>query len=126
MTQVPLRTSSMMETCRVGYQAFKGQALTGEPTIWAMKYGLNRSARFDLDVYTEAGASIMARAWCHRMECHYRVYVEAAGSSYVYTPNDHEGYSEPADFVALAEDAAGRVAALVEQLRLIEPSRPLH
>ena len=79
-----------------------------------MKYGLNRSARFDLDVYTEAGASIMARAWCHRMEYYYRVYVEAADSSYVYTPNDHEGYS------------AGRVAARVEQLRLIEPSRPLH
>ena len=52
-----------------------------------------------LSVYSEHGAGIMARAWCHRMEYYFNIWVEAA-EGYAYTNDDHEAYTEPSDFEA--------------------------
>ena len=110
----------LMKYKGIEYDAFQGKASAGLASEWCLLYGLNKTARFDLSMYSEHGAGIMARAWCHRMEYYFSIWVEAA-EGYAYTNDDHEAYTEPNDFEAFAADAQGRVLQRVEQVRAILP-----
>ena len=110
----------LMKYKGIEYDAFQGKASAGLASEWCLLYGLNKTARFDLSMYSEHGAGIMARAWCHRMEYYFSIWVEAA-EGYAYTNDDHEAYTEPNDFEAFAADVQGRVLQRVEQVRAILP-----
>jgi hypothetical protein len=115
----------LKSTKGLAYDAFKAQAAIGPPSQWCDLYRLVNSARFDISVYGEHGASIMCEAWTHRMLYYYEMFNLTADPAYEYTDSDHRGYEEHAGFTEFASTLTGRAAQRVNQIRSLKPYRPL-
>jgi hypothetical protein len=94
----------------VPFDAVQATARGDLPNAWSIKHGLNRSARFELALYGEAWAPVLARGWAHRMQFFYNLHVSSGTDDYRYTAVDAALYVEPAEF-RRAADALDSAAA---------------
>ena len=79
--------------------------------------GVHKTASFDSDVHTEAHASTLGQAWCHRMQ-----YFKTFASIMMMTgiQAERESYCEQADFVALVgSDVGSRIKKGIGDIRKI-------
>ena len=61
------------------------------------------SARFDLDYYGEWVAIAFAKAFCHRMNYLYGLWLEQADEKYVYPEADVSKWAPPAQYIKACE-----------------------
>ena len=99
----------------------QGKAANSDAEAWCYLVGLQAAARFELTAYGGAhGAVIMARAWMHRMQFLYNLYMHSGADS-GYRQSDLDAYVEPADFTAFAADLGGQQAARAAWIRGFVP-----
>jgi len=101
------------------YDAFRGIAKKGEPSEWCRRFRFPQSAHFALGKYGEAGASILANAWCDRLSYFYAIMQESdKPADFKYTQELADQYKEPvyisqwADTLFLGSPAFQRLAAM--------------
>ncbi len=75
-----------------------------------MQFGLAKSARFELSMYGEEAASALAHFWCHKVDYYYTVWQAAGEGPYVFTVQDHEGYSRRGVGCHFGRAAVGQAA----------------
>ena len=84
--------------------------------------GVRCSARFDVALYGERGASILSQAWVHRMQHLYDCSVLAAQDPGVsFSALMEEVYHEPEDFSDLAKGLHGRALERALAIRSLLP-----
>ena len=104
------------------YDAFKGEVRTTAARKWCLTQGLHCSARFDVALYGERGASILSQAWVHRMQHLYDCSVLAAQDPGVsFSALMEEVYHEPEDFSDLAKGLHGRALERALAIRSLLP-----
>jgi hypothetical protein len=81
------------------YDAISGQARGGTPKQFCRAYGLNVMVSFATDLYGEVAASILARAWCHRMEYFYLIWLHQELWDYHFTETDCSGHVATEEWV---------------------------
>eukprot|EP00974_Lingulodinium_polyedra_P035846 3440398-Lingulodinium_polyedra.AAC.1 len=79
-------------------------------SAWCKRYGLNTSARFVVTLYGDQLATIMARAWCHKMQHYFDIATAAQDPGYVYVLAYHDSYLEPAGFTEAVLPLGGQTA----------------
>ena len=100
--------------------AWQGRACFKDAEIFCTQYALQKTARFEITLYGDKGAAIFARAWCHRMEHFYNIWV-ASDAAYVFVDEDVASYVEPAEFTELVGTLEGKAAARAVAVRAIRP-----
>ena len=104
------------------YDAFRGAPAKGsDAEAWCVRYHVGRSARFDVSLYSTAGAATFARAWCHKMQHFFTLWEALADPSYLFTREDIRDYVEPAEFTDLVGSLRGKAAARAQWLRDLAP-----
>ena len=85
--------------------SYQGVARGGLAEDWCRRRGLRLSASFLMDLYTPAGAASLARAWCHRMQFFFNLYVSGGlDVRHAFTAEQMEAYEEPTELAALMAD----------------------
>ena len=92
---------------------------------WYLLYGLKESKRASIKGHTMEVASTICRSWAHRMQYYLDTYRTSGDDMYVYTQEDHDAYTPPADFRALAATATGLSLRAVREIERLLPSRPV-
>ena len=116
-----------VEHKHVAYDAVSGQARSGLPKEFCVAYGIQSMVSFSVAKYGDRDPSVLARAWCHKMEFFYAIWSEQDNWHYVFQGADHVAYI-PTDeytefFLALTiDDIAAPGAA---QIQNIAPGAPL-
>ena len=105
------------------YHAFKSAARRGDPEDWCGEYGLNKSASFEISLYGEPLAALLAQAWCHRLQYFYNIYLQCAEAGCTYSQKDVEAYEAPAEFKEAIGTLTGRQLARAAQISSIVPMR---
>ena len=108
----------------IPYDSFLGSAKGSDAKAWCRRYSLPLTNRFDVELYGEADANVLATTWCKTMQYYYDLYVESNMEVYVYTDMDSQGRPQPQDFAALVSQASGRKLQRVEGLRQLRPTNP--
>ena len=58
----------------VACDAFQGSARGEAAKAWCGQYHLNKSSRYEISMYGERAASLLAKSWCHKMEHFYNIF----------------------------------------------------
>lgn len=107
----------------VPFDAYKSEAATRDIASFCMCYSLPRSARYDISLYGESGASLMAHAWSKKMSELYRLYYDAGGGDYKFDIENLDIHFGDA-FEAYASGLEGRAATRARQLCDFKPVNP--
>ena len=103
------------------YDAYQGRAAHRASQDFCERYGLQKSARFGIDVFGDRMAGQLSRAWCHRLQYYYDL--EAArGRDSGFTAEDHGQYEEPAYVAAMEATMTERQRARLAGLRAQRPT----
>ena len=104
------------------YDAFKGKAkkdlLVEE---WCNMYGLKKSFRADTNMFGMYTASVLAQAWCHKMEYLFELFIVSGSLHYSYSAADLAAYQEPEECTANVRHLTGNAADRVCLLRELAP-----
>ena len=86
---------------------------------------MGKTARFEVSLYTAAGAACLARAWCSKLQHFYDIWVGTGSAiKYVFSKADFASWSEPADFTELASSLiATKAVNRADKLRSQLPCR---
>ena len=105
----------------VVFDAIQGIARREFANQFCTRRGVQKPMRFDVSACGQEGRSIMARAWCHRMQ--YFLDLELAhGEGHVYTDAERRDYCEPSEFTMWADAVKGRALERVAQIRAVLPA----
>lgn len=101
------------------HDAYQGKAIRsmGAAADFARAYGLQTTARFNVDRYGDAGALAMANAWASKSQHFFDMWCTRP-ADYVFTPADFATWQAPAEFLALLPTLAG--PALVRAQALLD------
>ena len=101
------------------YDAFMGSVREGtEAEQFCGLFNMNKSARFEISMYGERNAIILAHAWCHRMHYFCCVWQSAqADPGFVFKEEHVKAYVEQPRFAAMADGLRGAQFARVCKLR---------
>jgi hypothetical protein len=119
----PLGGNWTMRHLGVLFDAYKGWAHGADVCAFCEKYGLIKSARFNVSLYGDMGSVSMAKQWCHRMNWLYMVWVtEGSPRPFQFTDVVLAAYQEPAEFTACALGLVNaRALQRVVQMRALRP-----
>ena len=67
------------------FDAWRGAVRGKDAEAWCDALKLNHSARFEVTLYTERGAALLAKTWCHRMQFLYDLHLASRKDEVVYT-----------------------------------------
>jgi hypothetical protein len=103
--------------------ASRGEAANQQAEAFCLAAELPRSATFNLRRYTETHARDLARAWCHRLQWWYDLWLERGGLEPVrFAPEDAAQYQAPQWVADLQAEGNDYVAARLAELGNIMPS----
>jgi hypothetical protein len=104
-------------TLNVAQDAWQGRAVTAEAKAWCQRYSFQVAMRFDISLYTNAGALTCAMYWCQKLSCYYRIWAEAGGpDGHVYSDAEIASFVEPREF----NELVGACRAPVAQRRFLQ------
>lgn len=109
----------------VSYHAFRAMAKAGQATEFCRKYAMNITCNFEVALYGDEVASLMCRAWSHRMQFFLNLWKASEDPGLVYDEGSLSGYEEPSDFALVATTATGKLATRVAQIRRLRPGNPV-
>lgn len=108
----------------VPFDAFKAECANREIGSFCTVFSLPRSARFDISLYGEAGASLLAHSWSAKMAFFYELYMEDASDTFRFDlGNLNFEFGE--EFNAFVSGLRGRAASRAAQLRDLRPVNPV-
>lgn len=107
----------------VPYASFQAATWTAAVQTFCNTYGLPKSAKFEISLYGEAGASTMCHAWSKKMQHLYSCFLDGGGEGVEFT-EEHRCTDLGAEFEALAAGLVGRARMRADQLRDIAPVNP--
>jgi hypothetical protein len=83
--------------------AWKGKAIAlgGDAAKWATKYGFNTAARFNIDLYGDHGAKLLAKTWCSKCQHFWDIWKHQHDDDYTFSVRDWESWQPSAEFLAL-------------------------
>jgi len=123
--QVTLSGSAWVQRNRgIPYDSFLGSCKGADAKAWCQMYSLPLSNRFDIELYGEADANLLATTWCSAMQYYYNLSVESGPGAYLYTERDLQGWPEPREFSAMVARASGRKLQRAVGLRRLVPTNP--
>ena len=103
------------------YHCFRSSARRGAPEAWCVEYGLTKTASFEISLYGDRLAALLGKAWCHRLQYFYDIYLQSTEVRCRYTHADVEAYEPPADFVEAMGTLQGRQRARATQVNSTLP-----
>ena len=103
----------------VAADAFSASARGEMAIALCRKRSMNRSARFELSLYGEANAAILARSWCCKMQYIFNMCHMHKDDLHVFTAAEKAAWPEPSDLAGAARELAGSNRALtrIAQIR---------
>ena len=104
------------------FDAFKAEASSKDVVAFCTRFCMAKSARFDISLYGEAGASLMCQAWSRKMAHFYscfRRHVEDFRFQ-----DEHLLFVLGCEFEAFAATLVGKAAARVALVRDLRPCNP--
>ena len=103
-----------------------GQAASPLVEAWCRKYGLNMSSSYSFNKYGHIAASVLATAWCHRMQHFWDIYKRQRLANYQFTQADVDSYQEELSFVEfqIALPVESPAYPRVDQLKILRPVNP--
>ena len=107
------------------YDAVRIAASHASASRWCRLYGLQLSARYDLELYGRELAGLLAHAWGLRMQFYYDLFCNSDDDPFVYDDSVHATYVESAEVVEAVQAVGGQASARLEQIRAIRPSAPV-
>ena len=84
---------------------------------WAAQYGMGNSARFYVSLYGAGRAHDMARAFAHKCQFFFDLWLSKGIEAYDFTEGDYESYVEPAFFKDMELFLHGRARTRFRWLR---------
>ena len=116
-----------VEHTHVAFYAMSGQARSGLPKEFCVAYGIQSMVFFSVAKHGDRDPSVLARAWCHKMEFFYAIWSEQDNWHCVFQEADHCA-SIPIDeytdfYLALTIDDV--VVPRAGQIQSIAPGAPL-
>lgn len=110
--------TSAMKSKGTAYDSIQGFARTELAKDFCIRRDIQKSISFDYTIYGGECCSIMARAWCHRMQWLFDKDLACViQRETAFKPSDMKDYVEPSEFTRFAADATGKAAARVNQIR---------
>ena len=107
----------------VPYASFQTATWTAAVHTFCNMYCLPKSAKYEISLYGEAGASTMCHAWSKKMQHLYSCFLDGGGEGSEFT-EEHRCTDLGAEFEALAAGLVGRARMRADQLRDIAPVNP--
>ncbi len=106
------------------HDAYKGQVVSarGAAADFARNYGFQLSARYNVDLYGEAGALELAQTWVAKAQHFYDIWSQQANLVYAFTAEDWASWQPGSDFLALLDTLPARAQSRVRDLRDLCPS----
>ena len=106
----------------VAADASRGEAANQEAEAFCVAAGLPRSATFNFLRYTEEHARDLARAWCHRLQWWFDLWMERGGEGPpLFAPEDAAQYQAPQWVADLPAAGNHFLGARLAELARIEP-----
>ena len=104
------------------YDAFKAEARTPTAKQWCTLFSVPRSARFDVRLHGERGASVLSLSWAQKMQYFFDLWLNAGSPETVqYSEADIAGFVESQDFLDFIEGAEGKTLERAQQIRDLLP-----
>jgi len=106
----------------VAFDAYQARAINQDVRDFCDSYGMQHTVRFDVGLYSNAGAITCCAYWCSKLNYFYTIWLENGDVRHVFGDAEVTAWPEPLAFTELAAalhaPAAQRRFA---QLRLIRP-----
>lgn len=108
---------------QVAFDAWQARASTASAREWLDAYHIQRAARFDVSLYTSAGALICAQYWARKLGCYHRAWLDAGGRfPHTFSEAELALFQEPAEFTELSRSCRAAAAQKrFAQLRDLAP-----
>jgi hypothetical protein len=110
-----------LKKTKQAYDAFQGRASTKVAEDWCEKSGLAKSSRYAVKTFGDANASLMARAWCSKMQHLLDLSLEG-GAGFFPSAEDVAAWVEPEELTTLYNLQSGPHRARIDALRQLQPS----
>lgn len=98
--------------------AFSAQAKGERAIAFCIARHMPRSARYEISLYTEQFASVLARAWCHRMQFLLNLAIKHDSDTHAFSPDELASWVEPTELARAEKElqhvprAATRIAKI--------------
>ena len=116
-----------MATSGMAQDAWKGMACLADSKNWCQAYGLNISARFNINAYQNEGAMCLARLYVARLSHFYEIWIDlGCPKPYTFSQEQDEAFIEPESFTDFRHTVLPQLPAFYAS-RVLEISalRPL-
>ena len=104
------------------FDAFKAEAASKEVVAFCTRFRMPKSARFDISLYGEAGASSLCHGWSRKMAYLYGCF-RSHGDDFRFA-DEHALFDFGGDFEAFVATLVGKAAARVTLVRDLRPINP--
>ena len=95
----------------------------GAVDAFAVRMGMNRSARFECSVYSQEGATALAKGWCSRMGFLYDVWLRRDGDSWPFTEQALKEYKPPDELAEFMQAWSHRQCKRAREVMSLLPSQ---
>jgi hypothetical protein len=106
------------------FDAYQSKIRGGSDAIeWCNQYNCTKSARFDISLYGDAQASLMAREWARRLQYFFNIYTSSGDAHYVFSDDDVKSYVPTVGFLELERDFNARALVRWRWLACFVPKK---
>ena len=105
----------------VSFDAYRAEGSNRRADAFLEAQHLPKSARFDVSVYTQAGAALLARTWCEKCQHLYDIAAAHGDERHEFSDAELAMWLEPSAFADLTEHATGRALQRCLWLRALRP-----
>ena len=104
------------------FDAFKAEAASEEVVAFCTRFRKPKSARFDISLYAEAGASLLCQGWSRKMAYLYGCF-RSHGDDFRFE-DEHALFDFGGEFEAFVATLVGKAVARVTLVRDLRPINP--
>ena len=110
----------LMKTKGIPFDAVQGSVRGQLAKDFCERRSMQKAIGFEYTAYGGDRCSILARAWCHRMQWLFNQELSLLVKPGQEFSEEHlKSYDEPSEFRRLAESASGKLSGRVSQIRAI-------
>jgi len=88
-----------------------------------VKYSMNKSKRFEVNLYGEPAGWTLAKAWSSKMAHLYGIWLEQDDSEYMFTDADVSSWEQPADYATLLPNLSREELKEASKMLKLRPRR---
>ena len=109
----------------VGYDAYQGRVTTlnSDAFHFAVDYGFQRAARYNVSLYGEEGAFVLAKTWVEKAQFFFNLWRAQPNRLYAFSDAELRSWVPSPELEQLIERLEGRAKARALDLRNFAPVR---